>query len=1166
MKINRFNMIAYGPFTDKTLDMSGVDNGLHMVFGQNEAGKSTALRALIAFLYGFEHIVQDDWLHATNKLAVGGVLDLRNGQLLNLTRYKRRKNDLINNDTDQPVEQRFLDQYLVSKNDFKNAYGISHDALRQGVETVLTSGGELGQTLFTATSGLNLLKTILADLDQKQKALFAPRARKAVINNSISQLLALYKQIRKISAKPNDWKHKKKEVEALEKKKMEIDGRLLELNKSINADTRARDAKKYISQIDDTEKELSELSSVPILSENFHERRVQAQVAMEESRQAQDGLKNELEEISKNMNRHGFDENIIASRERIEALADDIKVYRKEVIDSRNLRAKIHEAERRAKTALTHLGNDLRLDEIDTLRLSKPAENELRRLCQAHALLEQKREAAEIEIAEAAPLIKMVQDNLLRLGRPKQTQMLQGCLTRAIDHGRLDAALSEIQFETQTLHEQLLKDLAALGLWSGDLEAFETLSLPPEETIRRFESDLAQSRQHLADIDKEIQRLDQTIINKQKEVEEKTAEKQLPSPGDLNRRRELRNQGWRSIRAVWLDNGDPDGQFLSAFPESDTLVEAYEQSVKDADDTADLLRTEAEAVAIAQRLKKDIVDLKNENHARRQQRQKIEQRHQGLLTAWRRIWLGCEIEPYLPSEMLAWARNVGSIKRDAADYRQKRGKQNQLQSLIESLNDELSSALTRLGVTVPENIGHGALVDLSKSTIKQNEELREQRQDLAVRLEELIKRKDDAHRQQDQVARNMDQWLRQWQVVLKPLKLQVLTKPDSALAFLDELKGILSEYDDAKKNQSRIDAMARNREEFEKRVQEAVMDLASQFTEYEPDRAAEALKRLLRENLEQHQHYNHLEKERLDKKARLTKEQEKTAGNQEVLRQLCIEASETDSKKLPEIERRSRRKLELLTREKDINDRLAELAGGKSLQAFIDHVRRQDPDEMATSMEKNELEKNELQDGREALVANLALARADLEKFDGKSHAAGLAVQAEGVSGSLQTDVAHYIKLHLASQILTQAIERYRKENESPILEAASGYFEVMTRGAFTRLKADFDEKGNPVIKAVRTSDKAALALEEMSDGSRDQLFLSLRLGGLSRHLEANGGMPFIVDDVLVNFDDDRSSATLEALSGFANRTQIIFFTHHQHLVELAEKAIPKQLLCTHRL
>ena len=118
---------------------------------------------------------------------------------------------------------------------------------------------------------------------------------------------------------------------------------------------------------------------------------------------------------------------------------------------------------------------------------------------------------------------------------------------------------------------------------------------------------------------------------------------------------------------------------------------------------------------------------------------------------------------------------------------------------------------------------------------------------------------------------------------------------------------------------------------------------------------------------------------------------------------------------------------------------------------------------------------------------------------------------------------------------------------------------------SFAGLRADFDDKGDPVIKAIRP-DGALLTVQELSDGSRDQLFLALRLGGLVKYVNNNGPMPFIVDDVLVHFDDDRSASALDTMGDLAEKTQIIFFTHHQHLVELAEKSLTDEILIVHQL
>jgi uncharacterized protein YhaN len=73
-----------------------------------------------------------------------------------------------------------------------------------------------------------------------------------------------------------------------------------------------------------------------------------------------------------------------------------------------------------------------------------------------------------------------------------------------------------------------------------------------------------------------------------------------------------------------------------------------------------------------------------------------------------------------------------------------------------------------------------------------------------------------------------------------------------------------------------------------------------------------------------------------------------------------------------------------------------------------------------------------------------------------------------------------------------------------------------------------------------------------MSTGTRDQLYLALRLATLDHYLESAEPLPFIVDDILIQFDDDRSRATLAALADFSDRTQVILFTHHERVVQEA--------------
>ena len=90
--------------------------------------------------------------------------------------------------------------------------------------------------------------------------------------------------------------------------------------------------------------------------------------------------------------------------------------------------------------------------------------------------------------------------------------------------------------------------------------------------------------------------------------------------------------------------------------------------------------------------------------------------------------------------------------------------------------------------------------------------------------------------------------------------------------------------------------------------------------------------------------------------------------------------------------------------------------------------------------------------------------------------------------------------------------------------------------------------------------------VEEMSSGTRDQLYLALRLATLEWRLEKHEPMPFIADDILVNFDDGRSEATLKALAALAEKNQVILFTHHRQIVQTVESLGMKGHVCIHPL
>jgi uncharacterized protein YhaN len=86
--------------------------------------------------------------------------------------------------------------------------------------------------------------------------------------------------------------------------------------------------------------------------------------------------------------------------------------------------------------------------------------------------------------------------------------------------------------------------------------------------------------------------------------------------------------------------------------------------------------------------------------------------------------------------------------------------------------------------------------------------------------------------------------------------------------------------------------------------------------------------------------------------------------------------------------------------------------------------------------------------------------------------------------------------------------------------------------------------------------DGRLIAVSEMSTGTADQLYLALRVASIEDYLERAGALPFVADDLFINFDDERAAAGFKILAQLAEKTQVLFFTHHRHLVDIARHAL----------
>ena len=213
---------------------------------------------------------------------------------------------------------------------------------------------------------------------------------------------------------------------------------------------------------------------------------------------------------------------------------------------------------------------------------------------------------------------------------------------------------------------------------------------------------------------------------------------------------------------------------------------------------------------------------------------------------------------------------------------------------------------------------------------------------------------------------------------------------------------------------------------------------------------------------------------------------------------------------------------------------------------------------VTTALEHLQANRDKLRDQRQT-VQN------EIQAKDGSHMAAEASEEAEQHLAAMGSGIEQYLRLQIAGLILEQRIEAYRQKNQAPVLAQAGKLFAKLTLGSFAHLRDELNESGMPILLGVRPND-LEVAVDQMSDGTRDQLYLALRLATLEQHLQKGEPMPFVVDDILIGFDDDRTKVCLEILAELAAGTQVLVFTHHRRVVELAEELEAPAGIFTHEL
>ena len=138
--------------------------------------------------------------------------------------------------------------------------------------------------------------------------------------------------------------------------------------------------------------------------------------------------------------------------------------------------------------------------------------------------------------------------------------------------------------------------------------------------------------------------------------------------------------------------------------------------------------------------------------------------------------------------------------------------------------------------------------------------------------------------------------------------------------------------------------------------------------------------------------------------------------------------------------------------------------------------------------------------------------------------------------------------LSTSTQLLEMIRESYESKRQPETLKEASGYLERLTEGSYTRIWTRLI--GEELL--VDNSNEETIPVDKLSRGTREAVYLSLRMALVGAYARRGAVIPMVLDDVLVNFDGQRAHAAADLLCDFArNGYQILMFTCHDHMRDL---------------
>ena len=1077
----------------------------------------------------------------------------------------------------------------IDQETFQHRFGLSHDELVRGGMQIIQGGGDLGSILFAAGAGVDRLREVQATLEQLSQDLFKPGGTKGAINQAIKRFREQKKDLADTQMLPAEYERRR---DALKSKRDEIAAIEIEQNQvaaELDSLKRLRDAMPLIPKWNSIQEKLSEIGDVPLLDKEFVERRRTAQSSFEAATLQQGELTKRMAALKSELDELSDDSDVMVHQTQIVEMFQKLGAREEALQQCGELQKTCDRLERHLRQKLLDLKVDVPAtddteklsDAIEKLRLTDTVETTVDQLALKHETLVNQQNEAEKEVDSLTRQLATLETEWAAADHDADPESLSELIDSV---GKPDDWLNQLARQ-KTKADQAERNCKNLHQRLTGIEATfreaARLRLPSES---RIETAAARMRETTDAVALAKSRQDD-LTDKRDEVNRRLKTQQagqpLPTLAELQQVRQDRDALVGDLyKAITNESASP------------AQIDALKMAIHEADQLVDAIRLHHEQV---HRRSMDLAKRDELNDEILQNESVIESAVEVSDSAqeeWMALWKSVGIVADAPKRMLRWVADHEQLVKEAEQWEDEQKRLQEIQQQIDSSCQRLRKALSIKQLAETTGGGSGAkaatLFDISEGepddstdflSLYQNAvslrrklaDAREHRIDLQKRTlvlkEDLPKAQSDLNAKQKLVAT----WKTEWEAATKPFASDSNSSPSVVVDLVRQIKSLTAQKRERDSLAKRIRSIRSNEEEFVATVNRLATtiddDSDAVNAKKDPHGFIGALfKRLQREQSASAKRAS-LQKQIADVESKLTDAMNVQSECQAILKQLCDETRCESASELVEIERRSFDRSEYVRQKSELEGTLQYLAAGESIVDLVKQAGRQDAGVLDVEIETKARLLDDLKHRLSQCESERGVLKLRLEEVDAGNEAADLSQSLQMLGGQLQRDAKEYARLKIATMLLQRSIERYREENQGPVLGYAQDLFRELTCGEYRELRVDYLGDDQPTLAGVQSTQASGLVPASlMSTGTADALYLSLRLASLRHQLSHGSKIPLIVDDCLVQLDDRRTIAALKVFAKLSLDTQVILFTHHQHLVQLAKSNLKANEFHSHQL